>query len=126
MKILFFISVLFVSISAQPEMNKWKPKTVDYVFVVQKEKDYKSNSIFSHLQNVYTFLISEPDGDNCPFSPSCSNFFVEAVEKTNFFSGTLLFMDRFTRDMNPIKNLKQYQKISDKKLYDPVENYLFD
>lgn len=125
MRIFVLIFVFSISVFAQPEYFKWEAKEIDYRINFIKEKDYNSNSFLSYLQKFYTFIISEPDGDNCPFSPSCSNFFIEAVDKTNFFNGILLFADRFTRDMNPIKSLNQYKKISLKKLFDPVDNYLF-
>ncbi|MDF1612775.1 membrane protein insertion efficiency factor YidD [Stygiobacter electus] len=125
MKILVLIFVFRFAVFAQPEFYKWQEKEIEYRTNFINEEDYKSNSFLSHLQKIYTFIISEPDGDNCPFSPSCSNFFVEAVDKTNFFTGILLFADRFTRDMNPFKSLNQYNIISFRKLSDPVDNYLF-
>lgn len=126
MKYISFLILLFSQLSfAQVEFEKWEAKTQNYVLVSSfNEKNYNSSSMLSILQMVYSILISEPDGDNCPFSPSCSNFFIEAVEKSNFFTGTLLFADRFTRDMNLFKDLNQYPKLKNKKLYDPVDRYL--
>ncbi len=125
MRFLALFFVFSISIFAQPEYFKWEAKEIDYHINLTNEKDYNSKSFLSYLQKFYTFIISEPDGDTCPFSPFCSNFFIEAVDKTNFFKGTFLFADRFTRDMNPFKSLNQYKKISFKKLSDPVDNYLF-
>lgn len=124
MKYFFVLLIFSYSIFAQPENIKWEVKEFDYQILKVNEEDYKSNSFLSSLQKIYTFLISEHDGDNCPFSPSCSNFYIEAVEKTNLIIGTFLFADRFTRDMNPFKDLHRYKIINKKKLHDPVDNYI--
>lgn len=126
MKYFSIFILLFSRLSfAQVEFEKWEAKTPNYVLVSSlNNKDFQSLSLLSSLQKVYTLLISEPDGDNCPFSPSCSNFFIEAVEKSNIITGAFLFADRFTRDMNPFKDSNQYRKLKNKKLYDPVEKYI--
>ena len=64
------------------------------------EKGSLSNIFVDRFTHAYWILISDVDGDNCPFSPSCSSFFVESVKETNIFQGTLMFADRLTRDTN--------------------------
>ena len=59
--------------------------------------------------SLYHVLISEADGNRCPFAPSCSGFFIEAVHRTNFAEGILVFMDRFTRDANPVNRKENYR-----------------
>ena len=75
------------------------------------------------VADAYWILISDVDGDNCSFNPTCSNFFVQAVEKTNIIQGTLMFFDRFTRDMDVFGKLGQYPRVPDGHFYDPVSLY---
>ncbi|MBU0475828.1 MAG: membrane protein insertion efficiency factor YidD [Bacteroidetes bacterium] len=78
----------------------------------------------SFMQQSYSFLISDLDGDNCPFYPTCSSFFVQSVNETNIIKGTLMFADRFTRDSNIFKSRSHYPKHISGKLFDPIQNYL--
>ena len=124
-------SLLFISITAtaQKEYTKWKAIDVSYELgEIQKKKyDWETGAldeiIMSGLKNIYYFTISDLDGDNCPFYPSCSNFFVSAVKQTNIFQGALMFADRFTRDTNLFKSFNQYPYLKHGKLFDPVEIY---
>lgn len=127
-KILFFLFVL-ISITAQPETGRWTKKEIDYRFEIPQSKSHRiDNSSISTLlastaQTTYYFLISEHDGDNCPFYPSCSAFFVQSVKEYNFIKAFFMFGDRFTRDLNYLKGLKKYPLHSSGKFYDPPCNY---
>jgi len=79
-------------------------------------------SILKTFADAYWFFISDVDGDNCSFDPTCSSFFVLAVKKTNLMQGTLMFADRFTRDLNLFK-LNHYPRVEDGHFYDPVLLY---
>ncbi|HET55654.1 MAG TPA: membrane protein insertion efficiency factor YidD [Ignavibacteria bacterium] len=113
----------------QVETNKWQTHKIDYQLSVPQKKEYILNTanlstvVISSAQIVYYSLFSEYDGDNCPFHPSCSAFFVEAVERTNILQGSLMFADRFTRDMNFFKGYHSYSIHSTGKFFDPVYNY---
>lgn len=89
--------------------------------------NYKSTKDFviKPLINLYWLLISNVDGDNCPFEPSCSQFFIDATDQTNFLTAVLLFSDRFQRDSNFLNRLK-YKRTKNHKLLDPIQNYLFE
>ena len=97
--ILVFCSVLF----AQPDWHRWQAKDVSYEVSTLQDKSHEVDNsgfsmlLLSGLKTGYYFLISDLDGDNCPFYPSCSAFFVESVRQTNIFQGPLMFSDRFTR-----------------------------
>ncbi len=117
---------------AQP-LNKGECKgTGSYKIPVEevKEQEAKQGNFWSDLlvevRNIYGFLISDLDGDNCPFYPSCSHFFVRAVRQTNLLQGSLMFADRFTRDSNIFKDLSQYPVRVHGRLYDPVFLYTLD
>lgn len=128
MKYIFIIYLFVITpIFAQTDWNYWTRTTNDYLIPStqsEKKHDEKEISVMSELQDGYSFFISDLDGDNCPFYPTCSSFFVSSVAKTNIFQGTLMFADRFTRDSNLFKSHNHYAVHKSGRLYDPVENYL--
>lgn len=129
MKKALLILLFCTTIFAQHDWQRWKAAKVNYEVPAMKGKSYEVDNsnvsmlLMSGLKNAYYFLISDLDGDNCPFYPSCSTFFVESVKITNIFQGALMFADRFTRDMNLFKDPKQYPVHTSGKFFDPVENY---
>ncbi|MCK9279866.1 MAG: membrane protein insertion efficiency factor YidD [Melioribacteraceae bacterium] len=128
--IILFLLVLLPTInSAQPELKKWQPVKINYELKANEEgSNYSTIGIFaktlSGTKTLYKFFISDLDGDNCPFHPSCSEFYVESVSETGLFKGTFMFIDRFTRDLNFFKSREQYKVIKNNKFYDPVEYYI--
>lgn len=128
-KYLIFLYILLCSTFAQTDWIKWEKKEVDYRFPVEKKRVYSVprgnlvNKTFTLLKYSYWFLISDLDGDNCPYKPTCSDFFVESVKISNVLKGSLMFADRFTRDINLFKNSSMYP-YKNGRLYDPPANYL--
>ena len=126
------ISFLFLVtfLSAQTETQKWTEKEVDFRIQQTRQKEYIINSsdistlLISTARITYYKIFSDYDGDNCPFHPSCSAFFVKAVEQTNLVQGSLMFADRFTRDLNFFKSLDSYPIHSSGKFHDPVDKYI--
>lgn len=132
-RFLLMLFLIAVNISsAQTEMTKWGAEDVSYEMKTPAERNFQvdnSNSgslILTGSVKIYHTLVSDLDGDNCPFYPSCSEFFVRAVKKTNLVKGLLMFVDRFTRDTNFFKGRAHYPFHSSGKLYDPVVNYTLD
>ena len=129
MKTLLMLILFTAYCFAQTDWQHWDAKSVSYELHSAEKKDYSvdssssSNSFLSILRNGYYFLISDLDGDNCPFNPSCSRFFVDAVKETNLFQGILMFADRFTRDLNFLRSHSQYQLKKNGKFFDPAYNY---
>lgn len=125
------ISFLFITeiSSAQTDWVKWEAKEISYELITHQHHDYtidKSNfgmTILSVVRNTYYFFISDLDGDNCPFEPSCSAFFLQSVKETSIIKGTLMFADRFTRDLNFFKGMNHYPLLSSNKFSDPAYNY---
>ena len=76
--------------------------------------------------NVYWFFISDVDGDNCPFRPSCSSFFLGSIKETNLPQASLMFFDRFTRDLNIIKGENHYSRVESGHYFDPPGNYILN
>lgn len=121
----FFLIIFFSAVvsSAQTDWVKWGAEQVAYEIKNNKEQT-RNAGLLASVQSAYKFLISDHDGDNCPFYPSCSQFYVEAVNNSGFVKGTLMFADRFTRDLNFFKGWKHYP-IDRKtgKFFDPAYNY---
>lgn len=49
------------------------------------------------LLRAYQLLISPMLGQNCRFSPSCSNYAMQAIERFGFFKGSWLTTRRLLR-----------------------------
>jgi len=118
-----------ISVSGQVDWERWDAKEISYEIPQISGKSYEfdksdfSMFLISGLKNTYYFLFSDLDGDNCPFTPSCSTFLVQSVKETNLLQGALMFADRFTRDLNMFKSIEHYHIHSSGRFYDPVTNY---
>jgi putative membrane protein insertion efficiency factor len=66
------------------------------------------------LIKLYKYLISPLLGHNCRFLPTCSDYFLESLEKKGFFIGLYSGMKRILK-CHPIKFLGGNSG------YDPVE-----
>ena len=123
--IVFTILFFLVDLYSQTDWEKWGKAEPDYKFNDSfRSRDYSFDSdnagkfILKSFVNAYWFFVSDVDGDNCPFRPSCSAFFYDAVNETNIFQGTLMFFDRFTRDLNIFKK-GEYPRTREGYYYDP-------
>ena len=126
-KIILILSLFSIYLQAQTDWERWEKKSAN--FQIQNEENNSSNisqnnSFLSLLKNSYQVLISDYDGDNCPFYPTCSQFYALAINETNILKGTLMFADRFTRDSNLFKSKNHYARHFSEKFFDPIENYL--
>ena len=126
-----FLIILLLTTSAfcQVENHKWQKADLSYEKPTkQTKRDYsfEADDAGEFLQksfiNAYWFFVSDVDGDNCPFHPTCSSFFMDAAEETNIFQATLMVSDRLTRDVNPVKGNK-YPRGKSGHYYDPANNY---
>ncbi len=127
-RFLIFLPVLLfvMPLSAQPKLSHWGEIRTQYVPAITAPDENRTADLsLSNLLVVpYRILISDVDGDHCPFTPTCSAFFVEACRQTNIFQGTLMFVDRFTRDSNTLDRSIHYMGDTKRnKLIDPVSNY---
>lgn len=130
MRKLIYILFLLATLSfAQTDWQKWEAKDVSYLLpsINEKKVNVEQTSItgfvLNSLKNIYSYTISDYDGNNCPFTPSCAEFFVESAEATNIVTGFLMFADRFTRDMNFLKDANHYSLHKNGKYFDPPRNY---
>lgn len=130
MKIVWLILVFSFSLFAQTDWQRWQKSEINYVEKIDNsERSYslRADDPFEFFLKTaavtYWFFISDVDGDNCPFDPSCSSFFLESVKASNIIEGMLMFADRFTRDFN-VFNRSDYRVTRRGRLADPPEKYL--
>ena len=132
MKIVLIIILSSGLIFSQTDWVKWNKADINYEIPVREHQSSSNNTsnvgsmLLSGLQDSYSFLISDVDGDNCPFYPTCSSFYIESIKETNIFQGTLMFADRFTRDSNLYKSKTHYPHHSSGKYFDPTYNYYLE
>ena len=125
-----FIFVFGTSrIFSQSENVKWSKADYSYAIPAKNnERDFAVNEkgigniLLKSAADAYWFFISDVDGDNCSFSPTCSSFLLLSVRRTNLIQGTLMFFDRFTRDMD-IYKINHYPRVKDGHYYDPPSLY---
>lgn len=53
--------------------------------------------IFIFIIKLYQILISPFLGDNCRFTPSCSQYTIEAIKKYGIFKGSFLSIKRILK-----------------------------
>lgn len=122
-RVLLYILIFGTTLNAQAEWIKWSAVEINYVDYGIDEVQQNDYDFLVFLANGYRFLISDIDGDNCPFEPSCSAFFVKSIKAEGLFKGFLMFSDRFQRDINFFKGLNHYPVSKKGKFYDPPEIY---
>ena len=68
---------------------------------VKSETDF----IFTSLFIFYKSFISSQDGNSCTFTPSCSEYMIQAIRKKGLIIGTMAGFDRLLRcnGLNPEK-----------------------
>ncbi len=101
------------------------------IIVLFTQQPYQTNPVkivTTATFDLYRALISPSQGDVCNFSPSCSHFATEAIERHGILWGSFMAADRLLR-CNPWAYEsfnKYYFGIENRKIHDPVEdNYIF-
>ncbi len=128
--VLYLCFFIAVNLLPQTDWVRWEKSDPSYQIKkenIERENNFEiaslSDLITKPLINTYRFLISDVDGANCPFYPSCSQFFLKAVEETNLVQGTVMFFDRFTRDTNVFDRGDHYPIYDSRHYFDPVYQY---
>ncbi|MBK7498561.1 MAG: membrane protein insertion efficiency factor YidD [Ignavibacteriales bacterium] len=130
------LSILFiyqVAIYSQTDWVRWEKSDLTYQLknnYLEREYDLSiesvSDVIVKPVINAYWFFVSDVDGANCPFQPSCSSFLVQSIKETNVFQGVVMFFDRFTRDTNIFGRHEHYPRYGKNHFYDPVSLYTLE
>jgi len=133
LRITLFIIISFSTVFSQTDWVKWESAEHSYEIPNEyRHRDYSfeaddiGEAFVKSIGNAYWFFISDLDGDNCPFRPSCSSFLIQSAKETNLLQGTLMFFDRFTRDMNIYKGHYHYPRVKKGYYYDPITLYTLD
>jgi putative component of membrane protein insertase Oxa1/YidC/SpoIIIJ protein YidD len=131
--IAFTFFLLQITIYHQTDWIRWDKSDPTYQIqdtYLEREYDFTIESVsdvfVKPVMNTYLFFISDVDGANCPFHPSCSSFLMQSIKETNLLQGTFMFFDRFTRDINVFGRHEHYPKYSKNHFYDPVSLYTLD
>ena len=120
-------STALLQAQSKPSEKKWGKKEFHYAeqAVTASHSNNSNGTALGYASSLYHNLISEADGDRCPFIPTCSGFFAESVRKTNLLQGLVMFADRFTRDSNPVNREGNYRfNVLYKRFDDPVDKYI--
>ena len=133
-KYLFSILLITqVAINSQTDWVRWEKSDLTYQLknnYLEREYDLSiesvSDVIVKPVINAYWFFVSDVDGANCPFQPSCSSFLVQSIKETNVFQGVVMFFDRFTRDTNIFGRHEHYPRYGKNHFYDPVSLYTLE
>ncbi|MEO8232166.1 MAG: membrane protein insertion efficiency factor YidD [Ignavibacteriota bacterium] len=130
---LLFLFFLQFSSYAQTDWVRWEKFDPTYQkqdSYLQRDYDLSINSvsglIVKPVINAYWFFVSDVDGANCPFYPSCSSFLAQSIKETNLLQGVAMFFDRFTRDTNVFGRLEHYPIYGKNHFYDPIALYTLD
>ena len=131
--ILFLFYLAQITLYSQTDWVRWEKSDPAYqVKDTYLERKYDlsiesfSDLIVKPIINSYWLFISDVDGANCPFNPSCSSFLLQSIKETNVFKGTLMFFDRFTRDTNIFGRHEHYPRYGKNHYYDPINLYTLD
>jgi len=102
MVIFLFSGIQKVSAQSETDFDALKQFTFDTLVVKPVYKQYNVET--GTLKQLVTILfigykkfISSQDAANCPFHPSCSEYFVQSVQKKGIIWGTLNGIDRLKR-----------------------------
>ena len=132
----YFFLFLFIpqlAVFSQTDWVRWEKSDPTYQlknYYLEREYDLSiesvSDVIVKPVINTYWFFVSDVDGANCPFQPSCSSFLVQSIKETNVFQGVVMFFDRFTRDTNIFGRHEHYPRYGKNHFYDPVSLYTLE
>ena len=135
-RILYFIS-FFIFFFLMINFNLFAQISTDFEFImvhnpidsVNHEKSLattlnyfnEQKTFLKYFIRFYQMFISTQDKDVCNFSPSCSNFAIDSLNKYGTFYGILMTSDRLQRCHGMGRNF--YTILPETgKCYDPVEH----
>lgn len=87
---------------------------------VFKESENEIDITISTFFIFYKTFISSQDMPTCIFTPSCSEYAVEALQKKGLFIGWLITFDRLSRCHGLVKQEHYHFDMDKKRFYDPV------
>jgi putative membrane protein insertion efficiency factor len=132
-------SLLFLSIDLLfAEAVSADSNREDYLFIIEahtaessamnwrRESDHEISPlgfVGNSLLTIYQTLVSSQDSKVCNFTPSCSHFAREAVNRVGFIRGTLMASDRLLRCHPYAFGQYRFDPRLEKSI-DPVDDYI--
>lgn len=100
-----------------------KKDTVNQDFTSPLKNAYSDISVFVSLGFLgYKSFVSSQDNPSCVFTPSCSEYAVESIQKKGLFLGWLNTFDRLCRCHGLVGHDHYPFDIEKMRYYDPVED----
>ncbi|MAE85451.1 MAG: hypothetical protein CMB80_22140 [Flammeovirgaceae bacterium] len=93
----FQLSAQVKSIDFEKELTVDKKSEHRHYGEYFKRADNEVEMLYTGAFVFYKSFISSQDGSTCSFTPSCSEYAVQAVKKLGLVKGTISFFDRYTR-----------------------------
>jgi uncharacterized protein len=103
--------------SLRDVMNNDSPKTV---YAIARDNHNEIQFVFSGLFLFYKTFISSQDMQRCTFTPSCSEYAIQAVKQQGVIIGILNAFDRLSR-CNGLSPEEYYIDEQTHKFKDPLE-----
>jgi len=97
MMLSFQLSAQVKSIDFEKELTVDKKSEHRHYGEYFKRADNEVEMLYTGAFVFYKSFISSQDGSTCSFTPSCSEYAVQAVKKLGLVKGTISFFDRYTR-----------------------------
>lgn len=108
--------------------SDWQPWDVKIEISLQKQKALKCPTPFAIIKSlplgaiiIYQKIISPQQGGVCNFTPSCSQFGLQAIKKYGIVEGILMTSDRLQRCHYCVAGEYYYKPKG--RFYDPMRNH---
>ena len=89
----FHVSAQHLSLSVVNTQKSKKPSFNQKYREALRDVDSEYKLALNGFFFVYKEFLSSQDGDNCSFTPSCSEYAVRAVKQKGLLKGTIMFFD---------------------------------
>ncbi|MBN2613513.1 MAG: membrane protein insertion efficiency factor YidD [Bacteroidales bacterium] len=105
------------------QLNNIGDKTDRYTYA--RSYNNEVEFIFTRLFLFYKNFISSQDASSCTFTPSCSEYAIQAIKRQGVIIGTINFFDRFARcnGLSPEHYELDYEK---RVLIDPPRDFKYE
>ena len=105
----------FVSELTQDPATKEVRNFGDYFLEADDEVEF----VYTGMFVFYKSFVSSQDGSNCSFTPSCSEYAIQSINKFGKVKGSIKFFDRYMR-CNSLSNDFYKKDMQKNKLLDEV------
>ncbi|MBN1926239.1 MAG: membrane protein insertion efficiency factor YidD [Prolixibacteraceae bacterium] len=101
------------------KLNKPKEKTDFSKYLKNSKNELEATAAILFIG--YKDFLSSQDMASCVFTPSCSVYAIESVQKKNIFVAYMMTFDRLSRCHPFVKNGEYPYNHKTQKFYDPVQ-----